>query len=297
MGDMIFEKPLGKSKSKKSIIPYVNSLSFKDYENSVSGESINFGGDVKLTIDNSLTLDLTLNPDFSQVEVDQQVTNLTRYEVTLPEKRQFFIENSDLFSSFGNSNDANPFFSRRIGIAKDINGNSIENEIDFGMRLSGKLNNNFRIGLLNMQTQEDIENEIAATNNSIIALQHKVFNRSNISFIFINKQATKNYDFSENGNDYNRLLGIDYNLASKDNKWNGKYYIHKSFTEEYKNKDISVGVNTNYNTKNISFRMSGLYVGDNFNSELGYIKRTGIIKINPNFKYKFWPENKKIQTL
>ena len=76
-------------------------------------ESVNFGGDVKLAIDNSLTLDLTLNPDFSQVEVDQQVTNLTRYEVTLPEKRQFFIENSDLFSSFGNSKDANPFFLKK----------------------------------------------------------------------------------------------------------------------------------------------------------------------------------------
>ena len=100
------------------------------------------------------------------------------------------------------------------------------------MRLSGKLNNNFRIGLLNMQTQEDIENEIAATNNSIIALQHKLFNRSNISFIFINKQATKNYDFSETGKDYNRLIGLDYNLASKDNKWNGKYYIHKHVGHE-----------------------------------------------------------------
>ena len=98
-----------------------------------------------------MNLDLTLNPDFSQVEVDQQVTNLTRYEVTLPEKRQFFIENSDLFSSFGNSKDANPFFSRRIGIGKDINGNGIENKIDYGMRLSGKLNNNFRIGLLNIK--------------------------------------------------------------------------------------------------------------------------------------------------
>ena len=296
MGDMIFEKPLGRSKPVKSIIPYVNSLSFKDYENSNSGESIKFGADVKLTINNSLTLDLTINPDFSQVEVDQQVTNLTRYEVTLPEKRQFFIENSDLFSNFGNSKDANPFFSRRIGIGKDLNGNSIENKIDFGMRLSGKLNNNFRVGLLTMQTHEDIENEIAATNNSIVALQHKVFNRSNVSFIFINKQATKDYDFSETEKDYNRLIGLDYNLASKDNKWNGKYYIHKSFTEEYSDKDLSVGVNTTYNTKNISFRLSGLYVGDNFNSELGYIKRTGVIKINPNFTYKFWPKGKKIQT-
>ena len=70
----------------------------------------------------------------------------------------------------------------------DANDNTIENDIIAGVRLSGKVNNNLRVGLLTMQTAEDIENEIAATNNSIIALQHKVFNRSNISFIFINKQ-------------------------------------------------------------------------------------------------------------
>ena len=78
------------------------------------------GGDAKFIIDNSLTLDLTINPDFSQVEVDDQITNLTRFEISLPEKRQFFIENSDLFSSFGDRGDSNPFFSRRIGIAKDL---------------------------------------------------------------------------------------------------------------------------------------------------------------------------------
>ena len=296
MGKMIFEKPLGKSQSKKSVIPYINSRTYKDYQNSIDGESIKFGGDVKLSVNNSLTLDLTLNPDFSQVEVDQQVTNLTRYEVTLPEKRQFFIDNSDLFSSFGNSKDANPFFSRRIGIANDLDGNSIENKIDFGMRLSGKLNNNFRVGLLTMQTSEDLENEIASTNNSIIALQHKMFSRSNLSFLFINKQSTKNYDFSENNSEYNRLLGIDYNLASKDNKWYGKYYIHKSFSDISTGKDLSFGINTIYNTRNISLRISGLMVEDNFNSELGYIKRTGIIKANPNLKYKFWPTDSKLQT-
>jgi len=91
-----------------------------------------------MTIGNSLNLDITINPDFSQVEVDQQVTNLTRFEISLPERRQFFIENSDLFSDFGNNRDANPFFSRRIGIAKDLDGNNIENNIIGGVRLSGK---------------------------------------------------------------------------------------------------------------------------------------------------------------
>ena len=88
---MNFEKPLGKSKTKKSIIPYINSAAYNDFENVEKGNSFEFGGDAKFIIDNSLTLDLTVNPDFSQVEVDQQVTNLSRFEITLPEKRQFFI--------------------------------------------------------------------------------------------------------------------------------------------------------------------------------------------------------------
>ena len=107
---------------------------------------------------------------------------MTRFEISLPEKRQFFIENSDLFSSFGDRGDSNPFFSRRIGIAKDLDGNNIQNKIIVGLRLSGKINNDFRIGLINMLTDEDLENNIASNNNTILALQHKVFNRSNISF-------------------------------------------------------------------------------------------------------------------
>ena len=140
LGDMYFEKPLKKSKSKKSFIPYINGISSYDFENQNKFNDFEFGGDAKFVIDNSLTLDLTVNPDFSQVEVDDQITNLTRFEVSLPEKRQFFIENSDLFSGFGDRGDSNPFFSRRIGIAKDLDGNSIQNKIIAGLRLSGKIN-------------------------------------------------------------------------------------------------------------------------------------------------------------
>ena len=290
MGDMIFEKPLGNSKSPISIIPYVNGLVGKDYENGTTTEDFKYGGDAKMTIGNSMNLDLTVNPDFSQVEVDQQVTNLTRFEVSLPERRQFFIENSDLFADFGNDKDANPFFSRRIGIAKDTDDSSIENDIIAGVRLSGKVSNNLRLGILNMQTAEDLANEIPATNNAVITAQHKLFNRSNISFMFINKQATKDYDFLATEDKYNRVFGIDYRLASEDNTWIGKYFFHKSFSPESKGKDISTGAKTEYNSRNWNLSLGALFVGDNFRSDLGFIRRTDVFKISPKVERVFWPK-------
>ena len=71
---------------------------------------------LKIPIGNSLNLDATLNPDFSQVEVDQ-IVNTTKVETRLPEKRQFFTQNSDLFSDFG-TRESQTFFSERIGVAK-----------------------------------------------------------------------------------------------------------------------------------------------------------------------------------
>lgn len=295
MGEMIFEKPLGKSKTPVSIIPYVNTITAKDFENDVSQTDLKFGGDAKFTIGNSLNLDLTINPDFSQVEVDQQVTNLTRFEISLPERRQFFIENSDLFADFGNNRDSNPFFSRRIGIAKDANGNTIENNIIGGVRLSGKVNNNLRVGLLTMQTAEDIKNEIPTVNNSVITLQQKVFKRSNISVMFINKQATKEYNFLTDEDKYNRIIGLDYRLASEDNTWVGKYFLHKSFTQGVKDKNYSAGFSTQYFDRDFSVRLSGVYVGDNYESDLGFLRRTDIFKITPKIERTFWPIESAIQ--
>ena len=295
MGEMIFEKPLGKSKTPVSIIPYVNTITAKDFENDVSQTDLKFGGDAKFTIGNSLNLDLTINPDFSQVEVDQQVTNLTRFEISLPERRQFFIENSDLFADFGNNRDSNPFFSRRIGIAKDANGNTIENNIIGGVRLSGKVNNNLRVGLLTMQTAEDIKNEIPTVNNSVITLQQKVFKRSNISVMFINKQATKEYNFLTDEDKYNRIIGLDYRLASEDNTWVGKYFLHKSFTQGVKDKNYSAGFSTQYFNRDFNVRLSGVYVGDNYESDLGFLRRTDIFKITPKIERTFWPIESAIQ--
>jgi hypothetical protein len=295
MGDMIFEKPLGKSKAPISIIPYVNALVGKDYETNTSTSDFKFGGDIKMTLGNSLNLDLTVNPDFSQVEVDQQVVNLTRFEISLPERRQFFIENSDLFSTFGDDRDSNPFFSRRIGIAKDINGNSIQNDIIAGVRLSGKINSNTRIGILNMQTAEDIANEIPTRNNSVFTIQQKMFSRSNLSVMFINRQTTKDYDFLENEDRYNRVLGIDYNLASSDNTWVGKYFLHKSFSPDVDNKDMSAGASTSYNSRNWNFRAGAVFVGENYRTDLGFLRRTDVFKISPRIERVFWPKQGQVQ--
>jgi hypothetical protein len=290
MGDMRFEKPLGKSRTPFTLIPYINNSLAKDYEENQSLSEFNFGGDAKVAIGNGMNLDITLNPDFSNVEVDNLVTNLTRFEIGLPERRQFFIDNNDLFADFGDNSEANPFFSRRIGISENTEGDNIQNGLIGGVRLSGKLNRNWRLGFLNIQTEEDVENEIPSNNNMVLALQKKVFSRSNFGLIFVNRQSFNEYDFLSESERYNRVLGIDYNLASEDNTWIGKFYVHKSFTPNGGNKDFSSGARLFYNSRYYQAGLSARYVGADFNSDLGFIRRTDVFVVNPEFTKVIWPK-------
>lgn len=294
MGDMIFEKGLGKSRTPLAIIPYINGITAKDYENNQTLNNFKVGGDAKIAIGNSLNLDLTLNPDFSTVEVDNFITNLTRFEVALPERRQFFVDNNDLFGSFGGGRDANPFFSRRIGIAVDTAGNTIENRIIAGARLSGKLNDNLRLGLLNIQTEEDAENEIASNNNMMFSLQQKLFSRSNVGFFFINRQAINANNFLPEDEEFNRVVGLDYNLASADNSWIGKVYAHKSFQPNDSDGNYSLGFNLGKNTRNVSAFVDVVSVDEEFNSDLGFIRRKDIFKMANILEGRLWPKKGKI---
>ena len=237
-----------------------------------------------------MNLDITINPDFSNVEVDDIFTNLTRFEVSLPERRQFFVDNNDLFGSFGGGRDANPFFSRRIGIATDSAGVSVENDIIGGVRLSGKLDDSWRLGFLNIQTASDAEQEIASQNNMMLALQKKVFARSNISAFFINRQSFGDNDFEEREDDYNRVMGIDYNLASEDNTWIGKFYTHKSFQPDDSEGNLSAGAFLGYNSKYWNVFTDFVYIDEDFTSDLGFIRRTDIIKSATSVSRLFWPE-------
>ena len=295
MGNMVFEQPLGKSRTPLALIPYVNGSALKDFEEGNTTNKASVGGDAKISIGNSMNLDITVNPDFSQVEVDDQVTNLTRFEVSLPEKRQFFIDNNDLFGSFGDARDANPFFSRRIGIAKDTAGNTIENKIIGGVRLSGKLTKGLRLGFLNIQTAADEENEIPSNNNMMLALQQTIFSRSNIGFFFINRQSFEDYDFVLPEDKYNRVLGIDYNLISQDNLWTGKFFLQKSFQPESNGKDLATGARLEYNSRNYNISGKLVYIGEDFRSDLGFVRRTDILKNFVQLERVFWPRNSFIQ--
>ena len=291
MGKMIFEKPLKKAQNPISIIPYLSAAKFEDFENNINNFNFSVGGDAKIPIGNALNLDLTLNPDFSQVEVDDQVVNLTRFAISLPEKRQFFTQNDDLFKDFGANNDVAPFFSRRIGVAEDLDGNTIENKIIAGARLSGKLNSNLRLGFLNILTDADIANEIPSNLNTVFTLRKKVFTRSNVSFFFIDRRTTEEYDFISEEEKKNSVTGIEYNLASSDGKWTGRAFFHKSFTDGLDDDDIISGIRLQRNTLRNRVGMEVIHGGEDFRSNLGFFRRTGFLKISPEYTYRIYPKN------
>ena len=295
LGNMFFEEALGKSKAPLAIIPYINGLTSKDFENGNNSDNFSYGGDFKIPINNGLILDLTLNPDFSQVEVDDQIVNLTRFEISLPEKRQFFIQNSDLFTNFGDSRDGRPFFSRRIGVARDLDGNNIQNRIIGGARLTGKLDENWRIGFLHMITDEDLANEIPSNSNTVFSLQKKVFSRSNISLLMINRETMKEYSFVDDHDKYNRLIGVDYNLASPDNVYVGRAYYHKSISPKKESQDdSSFGFKLERNTRPSTIEIGASFIGEDFRSDLGFVRRTDLLKITPEYKLKFYPNKGKL---
>ena len=286
-GILEWDNPPPKAGTNVSLIPYMLGSAAKDFENN-GGDKQTFdaGLDAKIAINSSLNLDLTVNPDFAQAEVDEQITNLDRFELFFPEKRQFFLENNDLFANFG-VDKMRPFFSRRIGL---------ESPIIAGARLSGKINKDWRIGLMNITTAKVDSAQVPAQNYTVAALQRRVFDRSNISLIITNRDAIKldemQFDSaSNNQSQYNRLIGLDYNLASKDNIWVGKFFLHKSFTPDVQSNDFAHGVSLTYNTQNFKAEWNHGIVGENFNAEMGYVPRTGFYRIAPEVSYSFYPNS------
>jgi hypothetical protein len=290
---LIWDEPLKHPGGNISVIPYSVVRSNQDFEEGQPAKSeVNFGGDAKIAVSPALNLDLTVNPDFSQVEVDQQVTNLSRFEIFFPERRQFFLENADLFGSFGLGN-SRAFFSRRIGVTVDPSTKqNLQNKIYGGFRLSGKINNKTRIGLLSMQAAEDNSIGLPSTNYTVAAIQRKVFARSNVGIILINKDAVGTLSNNPNPGAYNRLVGIDYNLASRDNRWTGKAFYHQSFDQIKKNDAYSTSLQLTYQIPKIEFDLLVQDVGVNFNPEVGYTPRKNFRRVAPEFYYTIYPKSK-----
>ena len=289
-----------------SLIPYLAAGRARDFEFDLPAEGrFDVGGDVKIALTPSLNLDLTFNPDFSQVEVDRQLTNLSRFELFFPERRQFFLENEDLFSRFGFPN-SRPFFSRRIGLARGLirrtttDGQLIEVErsldvpILAGARLSGKLDNNWRIGLLNIQSAKLEDIGLNPANYSVGVLQRKVFDRSYVGAILVNKEnfipdGDGGYKLDPTG--YNRVAGLEYNLFSKDNKWEGELYYHRSLSAGDNTDAQSAALFLGRFTRDWRVFFPTLYIGSNFQADMGFVPRNGFFSTSPGLTRVFFPKN------
>ncbi|MDH4059004.1 MAG: DUF5916 domain-containing protein, partial [Cyclobacteriaceae bacterium] len=220
-------------------------------------------------------------------------------EIFFPERRQFFLENADLFANFG-VDGTRPFFSRRIGIAVDTStGQNIQNTIYGGVRLSGKINNNTRIGFLNMQAGEDESIGLPSTNYLVGVVQQKVLARSNLAFIVVNKQAFQDSiggEFTVNPNMYNSTVGADFNLATGDNRWTGKAFYHHSFDQNKLDSAFAFGGNINYSTPIWDVRFFLRNVGANFNPEVGFVRRDNIQQLAHTTWYNFYPSSGSVQS-
>jgi len=293
-GKLMWDEPPPPAGPNISLIPYASGSVSQDFEDN---EDIAWGGDVgmdaKIALSSSLNLDLTVNPDFSQVEVDQQVTNLDRFELFFPERRQFFLENSDLFGNFGFPR-SRVFFSRRVGLA---------NPILFGARLSGKVDKNWRVGLLNVQTLKvriDDDDDIPTENFTVATFQRQLFGRSNLAGVFLNKQAInfnehqqEGYDFGDT-EEYNRVFGLEYNLLTTNNKWIGDTYYFRSMTPGVDSDNYAHGTFLRRNTRNLELTWSHELIGDNYQADAGFVPRTGFYRMGPSVRARFFPSSEVI---
>lgn len=294
---LIFEEPLKKNSANISLIPYTAARTSKNYLEGTS-EPFNpsFGGDAKVGIGPAMNLDLTFNPDFSQVEVDQQVTNLDRFEIFFPERRQFFLENGDLFDSFGQPR-SRPFFSRRIGVDIDsATGQNVQSKIIYGARLSGKVNEDWRVGAMNMQTATDEDAGVVGKNFSVLAVQRKLFTRSNIGLIYVDRESLALDEFQQlfDPTAFNRLIGLDYNLNSADGKWSGKVFYHRTFENEKKDAPYSFNAYMLFTDIHWNWSFSFQDVGSNFNPVVGFVPRVNFKRLNPDVSYLFYPNSRLI---
>jgi hypothetical protein len=304
-GQLVWEDPSPAATTNISIIPYVAGLSSVDRQVSPRKRTsdLNAGFDAKIGVTPSLNLDLTVNPDFSQVEVDQQVINLTRFEFRFPERRQFFLENSDLFDQAGYPN-ARPFFSRRVGLTRDTSDNIQQVPILYGARLSGSINKEWRVSALNMLTQEKEELGLPNQLYTVATVQRNFWKQSNISVTYVEKQSlgvtrldsikyfnrelwqpkVKNNDTTWVLNDYNRVLTTDLELLSSDNRWYGSFYYSASFDPHLEGKNQSGFGFINYRSRNFQALYGEAFIQENYNAEAGFVPTRGVY---PGFQNSF----------
>jgi hypothetical protein len=227
------------------------------------------GLDARYGLTAGLNMDVTINTDFAQVEVDEQQVNLSRFGLFYPEKRDFFLENSNFFTmGTGSAFTVTPvqtdlFFSRRIGLSES--GTPIP--ILGGVRVAGKSGRN-NIGVLDIQTDDAFG--LPGANFFVGRYSRDVLKRSRIGAIFINKDNAGGI-----GNAFNRTMGVDANLAPSSNM-QVQGYLAKTETPGKEGDDMALFGRIAYRDPKWNLYLNYLDVQENFNAEAGFVQRTGI---------------------
>lgn len=261
-----------KSPGNLKVIPYILGQAAKDYEEADSETTVKpeVGVDLKYSITPSLTLDLTYNTDFAQVEVDDQQINLDRFNLFFPEKRPFFLENAGQFS-VGSPGEVDLFFSRRIGIGSE--GRQVP--IIGGARLSGKINKT-NVGFLNMFTEEVEEEAIDPNNFTVARVNHEFAARSAIGAAFINRQG-----MGEVEDDYNRTYAVDGRLGIGKKAQLSGFYAQTA-TPGIDDQAHSFQFKSSYLWNGLDLTAAYTEVGEGFNPEVGFLLRDAFRK--PEFR-------------
>ena len=260
------------------LTPYVLS-SARDHAKGSTDDS-EVGMDLKYGLTPSLTLDVTVNTDFAQVEADDQQINLDRFSLFFPEKRPFFLENSGLFRVGGRSSSRGStelFFSRRIGLS-----GGVPVPILGGVRLSGRAGA-YNVGFLNMQT--DDLGDVHGNNFTVARLGREYRNRSRAGVLVVNRQGTGSL---APDNDYNRTFAVDGQVGiGQFTEVSG--WVAQTETPGLPGDDHGLGLNGSYSSPFWRWRMGYAEIGENFNPEVGFLSRSGYRQLNGYVRRRFRP--------
>jgi len=232
------------------------------------------GLDLKVAVTQGMTADVTINTDFAQVEADEQQVNLTRFSLFFPEKREFFLENQGTFAFGGvqlggNFNSQNNsvapilFYSRRIGLNAGR-----EVPLEAGGRITGRAGR-YTLGILNAQTgaeSEALPSAAPATNFSVIRVKRDVLRRSSIGLIATGRSV------AQNGLGRNLAYGVDGSFLFRENLTVNTYWA-RTETDGRSGDDTSYRAELNQNGDRYGLQLERLVVGEDFNPELGFLRR------------------------
>jgi hypothetical protein len=233
------------------------------------------GLDVKYALTEGLAADITVNTDFAQVEADEQQVNLTRFSLFFPEKREFFLENQGTFAfggvqlggnvGGGQNNSVAPvlFYSRRIGLNAGR-----EVPLEAGGRITGRAGR-YSLGVLNAQTGDEaasLPGAARSTNFSVIRLRRDILRRSAIGLIATGRSV------AQNGIGSNVAYGVDGSFLFYQNLTINTYWA-RTRTDGRDGDDTSYRAELNHNGDRYGLQLERLAVGEDFNPELGFLRR------------------------